>query len=131
MSFKDSLAEAFLTDTVQYIVEEALPAQRLKVPQALVDVRKIGADMSDYAVSVCEMEFKKALGPAIAQQGGVVASGKLLEDLKTDSAFAYRANANAMDALRAEQARQDKMRQARAAHGMVTRAQVHSAIAQY
>ncbi len=131
LSFKDALAESFLLDTVQHVVEVALPAQRLKVLQAIVDVHKIGADMSDYAVSVCELEFKKALGPAIAQQGGVVASGKLLEDLKTDTALAYRAYANAMDALRAEQARQEKMRQARAAHGMVTRAQVHSAIPQY
>lgn len=115
LSFKDSLGESFLLDMVQHVVEIAMPAQRLKVLQATVDVLKIGADMSDYAVTICELEFRKALGPAIAQQGGVVARGKLLDELKAARAAAYRAHGNSMDALREEQGRQAKMRQARAA----------------
>ncbi len=131
LSFRDSLAEAFLTDTVQFIVECALPAQRLQALQATVEVLKIGVDMSDQAVAIGEVEFKTALGPVIRQQGAVVASGKRLDELKLARAEAYRVYGNSMDALREEQARQDKMRQARAARGMITRAQIHSAIPQY
>lgn len=135
--FKDTQAELLTERLSQDLAEQIQPAQEERVVGAQIALFEVRMNIAEVMEQACEQQLRQALEPLAAQHGSVYGTfmgapgevtSALLEQLRAETASARHVYYGAVDALTAMRERRAKIDQARAACGVIGRAQVHSAI---
>lgn len=124
---------AILTDARDLLVHKRIPAARLRRIEATLALRKIEALEAQLLAAISHgrtVEAMKAAG-VFEEEGELALIGKRTEALRAAAREKMRLVHVADDELRDERKRQLVTEQTRMAHGMVTRAEVASAIPSY
>jgi hypothetical protein len=138
--FKPAQAEALLEKLSQDLVENILPTQEERELEATISLYGVRRKISQTMEEACQEQLQRALEPLAAQHGTIFGgimgvhgeiSSELLEQLRAETANASRLYYGALDGLKLMRERRAKIEQARAAFGVIGRAQVHHTVPSY
>ena len=121
---------AFVTDSKDLLIHKYIPAARLKRLKSALELRKIEALEAQLLAAISSGRTIAAMQAAgvFEEEGKIGFIGKRSQELRAAAREAQRQLDLADAALREEIAQQAATHQARVASGMITRAEVASAI---
>lgn len=113
--------EYLRTRSLEYLVEVMRPHARLQVLEAAAATLGADADIAELLALMSAARLKEALGPAIEEEKSLSISGHRTESLISAHFEACRNYHAARVAYEEEVHRQERLAQAKAAHGVITR----------